>query len=159
MLKRIVQTLYGILETVTGVLFLCLFALNILRIVSRYLMGISWIWVPDVSRLLFVWVVFLGASVLVGRNEHLVMDFFSAKLKPAAARRLHVAIQLGQMTFFAVMLAGGILIAGVRMRIPFDTLDFPTGWAYIAVPVCAAFMILFSADNIFQSLQRTEKHE
>lgn len=151
MLNQIVQKMYGILETSTGVLFVTLFALNILGIVLRYFVGISWIWLPDFSRLLFVWVVFLGASVLVGRNEHLLMDFFVAKLKPAASRRLGVAIQLGQMTFFAVMLVGGILIAGVRMRIPFDTMDFPTGWAYIAVPVCASFMILFSANNIFQS--------
>jgi TRAP-type C4-dicarboxylate transport system permease small subunit len=27
------------------------------------------------------------------------------------------------------------------MRIPFDTWDLPTGYAYVAIPICGAIMI------------------
>jgi TRAP-type C4-dicarboxylate transport system permease small subunit len=156
MLNKIVSKMYPILEALAGLLFLTLFALNILRIGMRYIAGTAWIWLPDFSRLLFVWVVFIGASVLVGRNGHLLMDYFVSKMRPATSRKLGIAIQLSQIAFFAVMLAGGVRIASVRMRIPFDTWDFPTGWAYIAVPVCAVLMILFSVNNILQAFSRGE---
>ncbi len=150
MLDRIVHKTAAALQTIVGTMFLLLFALSILQIVLRYVAGIAWLWLPDVSRLLFVWVVFIGASVLVARNEHLLMDFFSAKLEGAAARRLGVTIQLAQIAFFAIMVVAGIRITRVRMRIPYDTIDLPSGWAYMAVPVCGAIMILFSASVIRQ---------
>ena len=144
MLDAFVRKCCAVLEALAGVIFLTLFGLNILRIAMRYIAGAAWIWVPDLSRLLFIWVVFIGASVLVARNEHLVMDFFVTKLKPVAARRLGMVIRLAELAFFGVMLIGGVRIVDVRMRIPFDTWDFPTGWAYLAVPVCAVFMIVCS---------------
>ena len=155
MLDTFVRKCCAVLEALAGVIFLTLFGLNILRIAMRYIAGAAWIWVPDLSRLLFIWVVFIGASVLVARNEHLVMDFFVTKLKPVAARRLGMVIRLAELAFFGVMLIGGVRIVDVRMRIPFDTWDFPTGWAYLAVPVCAVFMIVFSLNAMMQARATT----
>lgn len=155
MLDAFVRKCCAVLEALAGVIFLTLFGLNILRIAMRYIAGAAWIWVPDLSRLLFIWVVFIGASVLVARNEHLVMDFFVTKLKPVAARRLGMVIRLAELAFFGVMLIGGVRIVDVRMRIPFDTWDFPTGWAYLAVPVCAVFMIVFSLNAMMQARATT----
>ncbi len=152
MLKRIVESISDALQTLTGVLFVTLLGLSIAQIALRYVAGIAWLWVPDVSRLIFVWVVFLGATVLVARKEHLVMDFLVAKLGPFAARRFAVATDIAQIAFFAVVLVGGIRVTQVRMRIPYDTVDIPSGWAYLAVPVCAAIMILFSANNLHRSI-------
>jgi TRAP-type transport system small permease protein len=156
MLDRIVGRSFAVLEAVAGTLLLALFALNIVRIAMRYFAGAAWIWLPDFSRLLFIWTVFIGASVLVGRNEHLLMDFFVARLKPAAARVLGIGIQLGQIAFFAVMLVWGVKIVVVRLDIPFDTWDFPTGWAYLAVPACAVLMLAYSINLLRHSLGRKE---
>lgn len=156
MLDALVHRCCAVLEALAGVIFLTLFGLSIVRIAMRYFAGAAWIWLPDLSRLLFIWVVFIGASVLVARNEHLVMDFFVTKLRPAAARRLGTVIRLAELAFFGVMLVGGIRIVEVRMRIPFDTWEFPTGWAYLAVPVCAVFMILFSVNAMLQSRLATK---
>jgi TRAP-type C4-dicarboxylate transport system permease small subunit len=151
MANRIVDALADALQTITGVLLVLLFTLSIVQIALRYVAGIAWLWVPDVSRLLFVWVVFLGASVLVGRNEHLMMDFLVAKLGPPTARRLAIVTDVAQIAFFIVVLVGGVRVTQVRMRIPYDTVDIPSGLAYLAVPVCAAVMIVFSANNLRRS--------
>ena len=149
MKKSLNERIYSLIGVLSGTLFLMLFLLNIVRIVMRYIWGISWIWIPDLSRFLFIWIVFLGAAVLVGKNEHMLMDFFLGKMKPAHRRITEIIIQIGQIPLFGVMLMSGIKITRVRMRIPFDTWDFPTGWAYLAVPVCAVIMIYFSLSNIF----------
>jgi TRAP-type C4-dicarboxylate transport system permease small subunit len=50
-------------------------------------------------------------------------------------------IDLMTVIFLGVLVLKGIEVTKVRMRIPFDTWDFPTGYAYMAVPICAAIMI------------------
>jgi hypothetical protein len=44
----------------------------------------------------------------------------------------------------------------VAMRIPFDAWDFPAGWAYIAVPAWAIFMIAVSVNDILQPFPMKE---
>lgn len=130
------------LEWFAGALFLILFLLNILRIFLRYFLGVAWLWEPDFSRLLFVWIVFIGATVLYVGKGHLVVDFFLARMQPIIRERMHFMIDLVTAIFLAVLVLKGIEVTKVRMRIPFDTWDLPTGYAYMAVPICGAIMII-----------------
>ena len=130
------------LEWVAGALFLILFLLNILRIFLRYFLGIAWLWEPDFSRLLFIWIVFIGATVLYVEKGHLVVDFFLARMQPTIRVRMYLIINLVTAIFLAVLVLKGIEVTKVRMRIPFDTWDLPTGYAYVAVPICGAIMIV-----------------
>jgi TRAP-type C4-dicarboxylate transport system permease small subunit len=131
----------GSLEWFTGTLFLALFLLNILRIFLRYFLGVAWLWEPDFSRLLFIWIVFIGATVLYVGKGHLMVDFFLTRVQPKTRGRMHFMIDLMTVIFLGVLVLKGIEVTKVRMRIPFDTWDFPTGYAYMAVPICAAIMI------------------
>jgi TRAP-type C4-dicarboxylate transport system permease small subunit len=132
----------GSLEWFTGTLFLVLFVLNILRIFLRYFLGVAWLWEPDFSRLLFIWIVFIGATVLYVRKGHLMVDFFLTRMKSKTRERLHLMIDLMTTIFLAILVLKGIEVTKVRMRIPFDTWDLPTGYAYMAVPICSVIMIL-----------------
>jgi TRAP-type C4-dicarboxylate transport system permease small subunit len=132
----------GSLEWFTGTLFLALFLLNILRIFLRYFLGVAWLWEPDFSRLLFIWIVFIGATVLYVGKGHLMVDFFLTRMQPKTRERMHFMIDLMTAIFLVVLVLKGIEVTKVRMRIPFDTWDLPTGYAYMAVPICSAIMII-----------------
>ena len=148
----------GSLEWVAGTLFLALFLLNILRIFSRYFLGVAWLWEPDFSRLLFIWVVFIGATVLYVGKSHLVVDYFLHRMQPKTRERMHFVIDLTTTVFLVVLFLKGIEVTKVRMRIPFDTWDLPTGYAYVAVPICGAIMIIVSlvrmAEYLFERRKR-----
>jgi len=130
------------LEWFAGVLFLALFVLNILRIVLRYFFGIAWLWEPDFSRLLFIWIVFIGATVLYVGKGHLAVDFFLTHMQPRTREYMHFMIDLVTAVFLAVLVVKGIEVTKVRMGIPFDTWDLPTGYAYVAVPICSVLMTI-----------------
>jgi len=129
------------LEWFAGALFLVLFLLNMLRICLRYFLGVAWLWEPDFSRLLFIWIVFLGATVLYVGRGHLGVDYFLNRLQPRTRKRMHFVIDLVTIIFLVVLVLKGVEVTKVRMRIPFDTWDLPTGYAYAAVPICGAIMI------------------
>ncbi len=130
------------LEYFAGALFLLLFLLNILRILLRYFLGIAWLWEPDFCRLLFIWIVFIGATVLYVGKGHLAVDFFLNQMRQNTRERMHFIIDLITATFLVILVLKGIEVTRVRMRIPFDTWDLPTGYAYMAVPICSVIMIL-----------------
>ena len=150
-MKRFCDKLMHWMQRVAGLLFLLLFLLYGLKIVLRYFLGVSWLWVPDFSRLIFIWIVFLGASVLLGRNDHLLMDFFIARLKPRNRLLTEMFIKGFECVLFLIMVVVGTRMTDVRMGVPFDTWDFPTGYAYLAVPVAGALMLLFSIYRIYDS--------
>ena len=157
-MKSWIARAVGSLEWFTGTLFLVLFLLNILRIFLRYFLGVAWLWEPDFSRLLFIWIVFIGATVLYVGKGHLVADYFLTRMQLKTRGRMHFMIDLMTAIFLAVLVLKGIEVTKVRMRIPFDTWDLPTGYAYMAVPICGAIMIIVAlvrmAEYLFERRKR-----
>ena len=145
------------LEWFAGTLFLTLFFLNILRIFLRYFLGVAWLWEPDFSRLLFIWIVFVGAAVLYTTKGHLVIGFFLDLMKQNVRDRMHFVIDLVTAIFLVILVLKGMEIAKIRMRIPFDTWDFPTGYAYIAVPICSAIMVVVTIVIMIEYLLERRK--
>ncbi|MGH3516874.1 MAG: TRAP transporter small permease [Haloechinothrix sp.] len=137
---RLICALFG---WVSGVCLGTIFAINIAQIVYR-LVGPGWIWVSDLSRLLFTWTVMAGATAAYARKEHIVTDFLAARL--AGASRLVVALLVRgvELCFMATLCVAGIAVATSRADIAYVQLGVSTSWAFWAIPVCAAAMVLAS---------------
>ena len=140
--------MHWFLRRFSGVLFAGVFLVTVLNISLRNLGGVTWLWIPGVSRLLFIWAVFMGTAVLYKTNDHLIMDFFLNRFSPARRQRLELAINIAFLAFLVLFVAYGLSIAKVRMRISFETWKFPTGVAYLAAPVSGMIMIVFCIDKI-----------
>lgn len=136
------------LEAVLTVLFVALFVVTMLNIVLRNLGGIALLWIPAYLRLSFIWLVFLGVAIAYRRKEHLVVDFFLMRLAESRRRVARGVIDLVMLPFFAVLVVYGLEVARVRMRIPFDTWDIPTGYAYFAVPVSGVILLVFCLERL-----------
>ncbi len=148
MFGRIMKRCESIMTMYTGALFFGVLLITVTNIVLRNVLGVSWLFMDGLLRLLFIWMVFSGTAVLYYRNDHLVMDFFSGKFSPRMARRIDLIQQLLFLVFMAILVFYGMQITKVRMGIPFETWDLPTGYAYVAVPVNALLMSLFCIEKI-----------
>jgi TRAP-type transport system small permease protein len=146
--KRALDAFAWLLEHVVALAFAALFAITVLNIVLRNVAGVAWLWIPAVSRLLFIWIVFLGIAAALRRNEHLVVDYFQRRMPPRLRKAVITGIHLVSLPFFAMLYVFGRDLARVRMRIPFDTWQIPTGWAYLAVPVAAVILIVFTLERL-----------
>lgn len=147
-LTRFLDGFAWALEHLVALAFATLFAVTVLNIVLRNVAGIAWLWIPGFARLVFVWVVFLGIAAATRRSEHLVVDYFHRRLPPLWRKAVTIAIHLVSLPFFAMLYVFGVEVARVRMRIPFDTWQFPTGWAYMAVPVAAVILVAFTLERL-----------
>jgi len=148
MVDKIMNRLLRVIQFCAGTLFLAVFSANILRIVLRNIVGITWFWIDGFSRLTFIWTVFLGATALYATDEHLMMNYFVARMRSEKKRRLDVFINLAFLVLALSMIFYGFLVFKVRMRIPYTSWNFPTGYAYLSTPVCGILMLLFCLNKL-----------
>jgi len=139
---------------IAGILFLALFFANINQILNRYLFGISLLWIPDLSRMLFVWMVFLGGSTAYIRKQHLMIDFVKNKFSQKALKRTDALIDVGMLAFLILLIIKGIRITLVRLNIPYDAWEVPTAIAYVAVPVACLIMLLATLSRRLDAWKR-----
>ncbi|MBA2318997.1 MAG: TRAP transporter small permease [Euzebyales bacterium] len=128
----------------SGLCFLAIFLVNVTQIGLRSLAGGGWIWVTDLSQLLFIWMVMLGTVAAYHAHEHIVVDFLVARLtglRETVAAGLTRVVEIG---LFAILLQTGLDVARVRGGISYIQLGVPTSWGFYAIPVAAALLLLLA---------------
>lgn len=130
-----------------GVLFAVIFAINVAQIVARQISG-GWIWVSDLSRLLFAWTVMLGAAAAYGRHEHIVASFLVERVPPRWQWIPALVVRVIEVLVALILVLAGLQVASTRAQIEYVQLEgASTGWAYLAVPALGTLMLLFAATS------------
>jgi TRAP-type transport system small permease protein len=142
---------------IEGLLLVMMVALCVdvfLGVFSRYVLRSTFTWYDEIARLLFVWMVFLGAAVGVRRaghfRLHLVIDRFSAGFRRAAEI-------LGVL---AIVLFGGVLIQqgwklvelGQFQQTP--VMGLSKAYIYASMPVGGLLIILYSLPHLWRAVMR-----
>lgn len=150
-----------ILSVICGFLLIVVFFVSVANILLRNILKISWLFSAVLSKMSFVYMVFIGASVVYYRCDHLKMDFISNKFPRKMKTVVNWMTMVITVILLAVMLVYGINIAKVRMTIPFESYKkIPTGWMYLAVPAGALLMMVFTVEHIITLVKTGEmKHE
>ncbi|HMO85317.1 MAG TPA: TRAP transporter small permease [Lacipirellulaceae bacterium] len=127
-------------------------------ILTRFIFVAPSRWTEEVATNLLIWVALLGAAVAFGRQEHLGLDYFVAKLDPGA-QRVATAVVLVVVCLFAAtgMIYGGYLLVSetLRARQLTPVLGMKMGYVYLAVPISGLFIVLYSAEKMAQLLSGT----
>jgi len=112
-------------------------------------------WTEELARFLLVWVSLLGGAVAFGIKGHLGVDFFVGKFHPDVRKLMSVFVH-GVVLFFAgaIFLYGGSRIVAdtLAMEEMTPALDWQMGYVYLALPVAGIFMILFTIENLIETL-------
>jgi len=143
-----------LLSLAIGLALAGIFALNLYQVGGRYLFGIGAVWIPDVTRFLFVWMTFLGTALMHQRRKHLVIDFVLLKLSPRWRWAADGLIGFGVLGLSLVLLVVGWRIMQIRMDISYTGWEVPTGYAYLAVPIAAGLIALSSLDTLWSWVRR-----
>ena len=152
-MQRLRLTLDHILSGTIGVALLGIFFLNMYQVAGRYLFGIGAVWIPDVTRFLFIWMVFPGTALMHLRRRHLVIDFVQLRLPPRVRQSTEFLIHVSMLGLALVLFFVGWRIMMIRMDIPYTGWEVPTGYAYLAVPVAALLIGVASLANLWDWLR------
>ncbi len=144
-LERLVEKLMAVALTLIVVLIFS-------NVVGRYVLGASFAGAEELSRLLFVWLVFLGAILTLRRRAHLGVELVQARL-PRWARKI-CAVATHVLTLYALwlFLAGSWTQTQIGMGNYSTVLRFPNAFIASAGLVCAASMLLIIGANLLKIL-------
>jgi TRAP-type C4-dicarboxylate transport system permease small subunit len=147
-LNAAIGMLTGGLAKFIGFLFAAMLLLVTAQIVFRFVLEISVPWTEDVSRLLFVYVVYLGASVAFQERAMIVIDTVPS-IWPGSAGAL--ALVASMLTF---LITAFLFYASIPMVMSSWNTSLPTvswmsnGWAYLAFTISFGLMLLHSGAHV-----------
>lgn len=104
------------------------------NVVLRYVFNSGISASEEVSRILFVWMVFLGAIVAMRDHTHLGVDSFVARLPEGARRAVHILVLL------AMLFLCGLILVGAWRQMIINTTTF--------APVTGMPMSVFYATGV-----------
>lgn len=111
------------------------------NVVLRYLSDDSLVWAEEVARHLMIWLVFLGAGLVLRFGGHIAIENLHDALPGRAGRWLRGLIVAALLVFFAVMAWHGALYVSVMRFQTTAATGISFGWAYLAMPL--GFALLF----------------
>ena len=123
-------------------------------VATRY-MGQQADWTEELARFLLVWVTLLGSAVAFGTKGHLGVDYFVGKFDPAARKLMAVLGHLVVLFFAAaIFLYGGsqVVLSALAMEQLTPALGWKMGHVYLALPVAGAFMVLYTIENLLETI-------
>ncbi|MEO8133645.1 MAG: TRAP transporter small permease subunit [Betaproteobacteria bacterium] len=145
-------TLIGI-----GALMITLVFLNVIFHIS----GRDIAWTTELCELLMVWVTFLGGAAAARRGLHMTITEFLDMLGPANRRRADGAIQLLCLGILGLLTWYGMGIVNAGWGNELTVLHVPMALQYLALPVGAAAMAVFTLWDLVQiarGLDRTQRY-
>ena len=147
------RALGNIVEGVLLVMMVALCADVFLGVFSRYVLARTFTWYDEIARLLFVWIVFLGAAVGVKRGVHfrlhLVVDRF-----PALLQRVTVVFGiLVVMGFGWILIQQGWKLVELGQFQQTPVMGLSKQYIYVSVPVGGVLVILFSLGHLWRALR------
>jgi len=149
-LKALDRLLKCLLTFLVGLLTVSVFLQVLIRFVFKYPLP----WTEEVSRIAFVYAIFVGATIAVREKAHLNVDFILVVLPQGLARAIKlvgtalVGIFLVFMTWQGVVFvrATGVQVTPV-MQVPFRYL-------YLIIPSCGGLMLLYLALGIVDDFRK-----
>jgi len=113
-----------------------------LNILLRYVFDNPIAWTEELALFLFVWIVFLGASVAAARKRHVLVDLLINRLPFKIRHGLQALISVMIIAFLVYVISGGFRVLEVTMGQYSVSLRIEKHLYYLPVVLASAYMIL-----------------
>jgi len=137
-------------------IFLVIVILCVSMVLLRYIFSMSLIGGSELNRFLFIYSSCLGAAVLIGRNEHIKVDFV-LNLMPNAIKKIILIIN----NLIIIILHSCLIYLSINWinktgTILSDFFRVPMKYIQIGLPISFILAIFYAFNNIFDIISRKE---
>jgi TRAP-type C4-dicarboxylate transport system permease small subunit len=115
----------------------------------RYVLNYPLSWSEEVTRLMIVWLSFVGAYMAMREDKHIGFDLFISKLPDGIKKGIGLVGQFLIVLFLLVYVWQGTKFAGEFLNVGMPYTNIPVGWfAYSVFPVSGVLMLVQTAITI-----------
>ncbi|SDO03054.1 TRAP transporter small permease [Alkalicoccus daliensis] len=154
-MKKAVGLIENIFLKVAALFFLIFFICVILQVASRYIPGIRVLWAGEIATYAFIWMIFVGAAVMIREKGHFTVGLVIDNVKGLTLFLVQSLTHVLIVAFGIVMIVDGY---GLTQQFWDWTLNnlpqIRQGYAWLAIPVGGAGMILFALANWWEDFMK-----
>lgn len=142
----------------TAMLVLGMTVVVFISVFYRYVLNHPLSWTEEVTRLMIVWLSFVGAYVAMREKKHIGFDLFVAKMPKNARRTVFALGQILIAVFLFVVVWEGSIFAGEFLDVTMPYTNIPIGWfAYSVFPISGALMLMQTVIDFADSFKNREQ--
>src|SRR5262245_20919124 len=123
-----------------------------LGVFSRYVLRSTFTWYDEIARLLFVWMVFLGAAVGVRQAGHFRLHLLVDRFPPGLRRAAEIVGVLAIMLFGAVLIQQGWRLVELGQFRQTPVMGPSKRYIYASMPAGGVLIILYSLPHLWRTL-------
>lgn len=146
-------------KIVLGVSIAMIVLITLLAVWQRYVMGNPLSWVEQVSNMIFIWIVFLGAAVLYRQNLHIGVDAFLFMLGEKNRAIWKWVIEILNLIFIVVLFIYSLKLTIQVMPNTNGALDISPAYYYVSAPISCLMMILYFIEKVVDPQKRVPEGE
>ncbi len=142
-----------VIEFTISIIYGALVAFTVASVFCRYVLNDSIVWSEELTRYLFVWIVFLGVPFGIERGAHVSVDFLTQRVSPSLRRRLIVFHNTLVCVFVIILFIPSLNVVRVGMGSNSLSMEIPMGFVYLAFPVGWLLIALYLVRNTLRELR------
>lgn len=148
-MNAIRNTLNKVLMVVSSSIMAIMTILVTWQVITRFVLNSPSTITEALAKYLFIWLVMITSAYIVGKRDHMNLQFFINTLSEGKKRILAIISEIVIFIFStAVLLYGGGYISMNAMTQMDSALPVPVGVIYLALPVGGALCAFYALCNI-----------
>ncbi|MDD3935339.1 TRAP transporter small permease [Rhodoferax sp.] len=144
------NTLFRGIEVLIAFFLAIMIALVFINVVLRYGFSTGFAWSEEISRLCFIYLVYLGAIGAMRDNQHLIIDSILTRIQPAAQKAVFLLVQAGIIWVMVVLSMGSWQLVIQNLGDRWVATQFPVFLIFGVGLVTGVAIILLSLANIYR---------
>ena len=133
--RKVWNSFQNICEKITGALLVVMISLIFIQVLTRYVFDYSIAWSEEVTRYLFVWMIFLTLNLTIRDNLPIRIDLIDQYLPDKPRKIIDIFVILLSLITFIVFSYSGYMFTLRGMLSTSPALGIPLYIAYVAMPI------------------------
>lgn len=154
-MKRVLIKVWNNFERVCVVTLFAMILITIfIQIVMRILFNNPLMFTEELARFLYLWMIFLGFSIITRMGSNLCIDIVSQKIYGRKKAYFSIVIDCISIVMFVFIFFHSIDYVEFSWANPAPALQIPMGIVYLVVPISMLLCTIRSVERIVQHIKR-----
>ncbi|HVN98270.1 MAG TPA: TRAP transporter large permease subunit [Syntrophorhabdaceae bacterium] len=121
------------------------------QVTNRYIFGSPLSWTEEAARILFIWMIFVGAYLALRMNAHISIESFAKRYLSGRTRERITDLFTFLITFFlCYLIVTSVRVLQATYEGTTPVLEISFAWVHLAIPLFTLCMIIYLIAQMFK---------
>ena len=135
MAGKVFNKIQDAVNAITGILLVIMVFIVFIQVIMRYILGHSLSWSEELTRYMFVWLIYLGVNLGIKGDMQIKIDVLDLALKGKRRKILNIFQHVASLVAIVAAAVGSYYLIQVGFRAISPSLHLPMSIIYVVFPI------------------------